>query len=347
MGDPAEVPIGLTWICTGQQAPAYRLGEPHPLYPFLTRYRVECPDTQNHRRTHRIAERDGWACRSCGETTVDVSAIDWRLSASGQDVLYPFKTPEHLIAITRRVPTNCGTDDFVISCRRCCGETRGYQAPEPSADPQPVRSAALPPGPPRVRHVLLVARVAAGEPLDQVAADLGVTAQTASRWYQQYFARPRSDESTEIFWMVGGSVVPPTWVTSSRSRGETRFSVSCAGATTGDHYQKLHRLADESGWTCHYCEVAILDYPDITWVPGRTPAPPEPYLARVDLVPSGRDQWLRMGTADHVVPRSRGGRRERHNIVLACRRCNTGKADRSAEWWREQLAGLTDISNAS
>jgi len=33
-------------------------------------------------------------------------------------------------------------------------------------------------------------------------------------------------------------------------------------------------------------------------------------------------------TIDHVVPRSRGGNHEWHNVVSACRRCNHVKADR-------------------
>jgi 5-methylcytosine-specific restriction endonuclease McrA len=38
------------------------------------------------------------------------------------------------------------------------------------------------------------------------------------------------------------------------------------------------------------------------------------------------DRWA--DTVDHVVPRSRGGRHEWRNVVVACRRCNHRKGDR-------------------
>lgn len=41
---------------------------------------------------------------------------------------------------------------------------------------------------------------------------------------------------------------------------------------------------------------------------------------------SGRDVVL---TFDHVIPRSRGGRTEWSNIVMACQECNATKADRT------------------
>lgn len=38
-------------------------------------------------------------------------------------------------------------------------------------------------------------------------------------------------------------------------------------------------------------------------------------------------------TADHVLPRSRGGRHVRENIVIACRSCNCSKSARTPQEW--------------
>lgn len=44
-------------------------------------------------------------------------------------------------------------------------------------------------------------------------------------------------------------------------------------------------------------------------------------------------------TADHVLPRSRGGRTVRSNLLPACSTCNTSKGDRTVvEWVRSGCA---------
>jgi 5-methylcytosine-specific restriction endonuclease McrA len=63
-----------------------------------------------------------------------------------------------------------------------------------------------------------------------------------------------------------------------------------------------------------------------------------PYRARAPLTRNGlmardggRCQYCdaRATTVDHVMPRSRGGRHRWENVVAACRRCNSRKADRT------------------
>jgi 5-methylcytosine-specific restriction endonuclease McrA len=63
-----------------------------------------------------------------------------------------------------------------------------------------------------------------------------------------------------------------------------------------------------------------------------------PYRARAPLTRNGlmardggRCQYCaeRATTVDHVMPRSRGGRHRWENVVAACGRCNTRKADRT------------------
>ena len=44
-------------------------------------------------------------------------------------------------------------------------------------------------------------------------------------------------------------------------------------------------------------------------------------------------------TADHLVPRSRGGRTERNNIRAACRPCNDAKSNGNPTWFRDVLHG--------
>jgi 5-methylcytosine-specific restriction enzyme A len=42
-------------------------------------------------------------------------------------------------------------------------------------------------------------------------------------------------------------------------------------------------------------------------------------------------------TMDHLIPLSRGGRSERHNIVPACKECNNKKKHMLASEWQEYL----------
>lgn len=44
-------------------------------------------------------------------------------------------------------------------------------------------------------------------------------------------------------------------------------------------------------------------------------------------------------TADHLVPRSRGGRTERKNIRAACKPCNDAKSNGNPTWFRDVLNG--------
>jgi hypothetical protein len=43
------------------------------------------------------------------------------------------------------------------------------------------------------------------------------------------------------------------------------------------------------------------------------------------------------GTYDHVIPISKGGSDDFHNLVVACRECNSGKCDRTPEQWGHSL----------
>ena len=45
----------------------------------------------------------------------------------------------------------------------------------------------------------------------------------------------------------------------------------------------------------------------------------------------------RRATRDHVIPLSRGGPNEAHNIVAACLGCNMAKGDMTAEEFKESL----------
>lgn len=45
----------------------------------------------------------------------------------------------------------------------------------------------------------------------------------------------------------------------------------------------------------------------------------------------------RRATRDHVIPLSKGGPNEAHNIVAACLGCNTAKGDMTAEEFKESL----------
>lgn len=49
---------------------------------------------------------------------------------------------------------------------------------------------------------------------------------------------------------------------------------------------------------------------------------------------------------DHATPRSRGGGDGQSNAILACRRCDVAKGDRTiSEWKADLLAGLFSIGN--
>jgi 5-methylcytosine-specific restriction endonuclease McrA len=53
----------------------------------------------------------------------------------------------------------------------------------------------------------------------------------------------------------------------------------------------------------------------------------------------GREVWPRDRTADHLLPRSRGGRGGYENLVLACRPCNRNRRSQAvASYVRAKLA---------
>jgi hypothetical protein len=52
----------------------------------------------------------------------------------------------------------------------------------------------------------------------------------------------------------------------------------------------------------------------------------------------GREPWERDMTVEHVLPRSRGGRSEPDNLVLACRRCNRRRRSKAVAAWLRELA---------
>jgi hypothetical protein len=51
----------------------------------------------------------------------------------------------------------------------------------------------------------------------------------------------------------------------------------------------------------------------------------------------GRPVPLATATMDHIIPRSQGGETSWENLVLACRACNTRKADRTPKEARMKL----------
>lgn len=44
-----------------------------------------------------------------------------------------------------------------------------------------------------------------------------------------------------------------------------------------------------------------------------------------------RNYYAHDATVDHVIPKSKGGTNDRSNLVVACRRCNNAKGNRSLE----------------
>lgn len=54
------------------------------------------------------------------------------------------------------------------------------------------------------------------------------------------------------------------------------------------------------------------------------------------------------GTIDHVIPRCRGGRNTRENMVFACRQCNAAKGDKLPDdpRWLKTRARLTEVVKA-
>ena len=56
----------------------------------------------------------------------------------------------------------------------------------------------------------------------------------------------------------------------------------------------------------------------------------------------GAEPWRRDLTLEHVVPRSRGGRTEDENLVVACRRCNRARRSRPVVAYVRELIAAPD-----
>jgi hypothetical protein len=54
----------------------------------------------------------------------------------------------------------------------------------------------------------------------------------------------------------------------------------------------------------------------------------------------GAEPWRRDLTIEHVLPRSRGGRTEDENLVVACRRCNKARRSRPVVAYLREVIGL-------
>lgn len=72
------------------------------------------------------------------------------------------------------------------------------------------------------------------------------------------------------------------------------------------------REGDRASIPCAYCPFVGL----LTWFRGR--------------------RWVQSSTLefDHVLPESKGGTSDPENLVLACRKCNRSKKDRTPKDWR-------------
>lgn len=81
-------------------------------------------------------------------------------------------------------------------------------------------------------------------------------------------------------------------------------------------------------------------------MPGTVPAPVRSRLdGLVDrdgphCVWCGAEPWRRDLTVEHVLPRSRGGRTEDENLVVACRRCNRTRRSRPVVAYLREITGL-------
>ena len=56
----------------------------------------------------------------------------------------------------------------------------------------------------------------------------------------------------------------------------------------------------------------------------------------------GAEPWRRDLTLEHVLPRSRGGRTEDENLVVACRRCNRARRSRPVVAYLRELLQAPD-----
>jgi 5-methylcytosine-specific restriction endonuclease McrA len=66
--------------------------------------------------------------------------------------------------------------------------------------------------------------------------------------------------------------------------------------------ERLAQLAKRHGAICHYCRQAV-------------------------MMPGEQSRGRFRATVDHVIPLGKGGADDMHNMVIACRPCNKGKAN--------------------
>ena len=76
-------------------------------------------------------------------------------------------------------------------------------------------------------------------------------------------------------------------------------------------------------------------------------APPSRLAGLIDrdgprCVWCGAEPWRRDLTLEHVLPRSRGGRTEDENLVVACRRCNRARRSRPVVAYLRELIQAPD-----
>jgi 5-methylcytosine-specific restriction endonuclease McrA len=73
----------------------------------------------------------------------------------------------------------------------------------------------------------------------------------------------------------------------------------------------------DGGWFCHYCASEL--------IPRKAQQSDDRYYRTVngERVPK---EGLKFASVDHILPRSQGGHSDPHNMVLACRDCNSARS---------------------
>lgn len=79
-----------------------------------------------------------------------------------------------------------------------------------------------------------------------------------------------------------------------------------SGESAAKRHRQRHALGDRDGWVCRYCDAA-------------------------PVCPNCNPEALNHMTADHVIPKSNGGRGTPDNLVTACLPCNEAKGTGDAE----------------
>ena len=73
---------------------------------------------------------------------------------------------------------------------------------------------------------------------------------------------------------------------------------------------------------------------------------PHCFYCAAELSDDNPDPMQRV-TMDHVMPRSRGGKANRRNLVLACAACNVSKGARTLEEWAADILAAAERHRAS